>query len=477
MMQRNITMATLIKGGMLVTAEESFPADILVEGEKISRIGKDLESADARIVEATGKLILPGGVDPHTHFDLPMFGTVSSDDHYTGHKAAAFGGTTTAIDFVSLDFPTLQESVDTWHKKAEKAAIDYSFHMNLTRLDDAIAAEIPTLPGMGITTLKTFTAYNNRLRLSDGDIFRAMRIARENGMLVMLHAENGDVIETLIAEALAAGHTSPEWHARTRPGWGAVEATLRACSLAAQAQASLYIVHMNVAGEVDMLKYARQHGVSVMGETCPQYLFFTESDLARPDGAKWICSPPMRTAADNARLWEGAADGTLQTIATDHCSFFFDGTTPILYEGKPVAIPGKELGRNNFTLIPNGLPGVQDRLPVLWTNGVGSGKLTARQFVALTSTNPAKIFGLYPRKGALLPGSDADVVIWDPGKKVHYGVAHSAQRTDYNLYEGWELTGYPEKVFLRGELIVDGEKWLGRRGAGQFLKRAPGEIL
>jgi dihydropyrimidinase len=474
MIQRNDKMKTLIKGGRLVTAEESFSADILIENGKISKITQNLQAPDAQVVDAAGKLIFPGGVDPHVHFDLPMFDTVSSDDHYTGTKAAAFGGTTTVMDFVSFDFQTLQESVEAWHKKAEKAAIDYSFHMNLTKLNDAIAAEIPSLPEMGITTLKTFTAYNNRLRLSDGDIFQAMRIAGENGLLVMLHAENGDVIETLTSEALADGHTTPEWHAKTRPAWGAVEATLRACSLAAQANASLYIVHMNVAGEVDMLKYAREHNVKVMGETCPQYLFFTEADLARPDGAKWVCSPPMRTKADNARLWEGVADGILQTIGTDHCPFFFDGTKPILYEGKLIAIPGKELGREDFTKIPNGLPGVGDRLPVLWTTGVGSGKLTPGQFVALTSTNPARIFGLYPRKGALLPGSDADIVIWDPHKQVKFGVAHSAQRTDYNLYEDWELTGYPEKVFLRGELIVDGEEWLGHRGMGQFLKRQPG---
>jgi dihydropyrimidinase len=214
-----------------------------------------------------------------------------------------------------------------------------------------------------------------------------------------------------------------------------------------------------------------------MGETCPQYLFFTEADLRRPDGAKWVCSPPMRTQADNARLWEGLADGTLQTIGTDHCPFFFDGTQPIQYEGQSIAIPGKELGRDDFTKIPNGLPGVGDRLPVLWTTGVGSGKLTANQFVALTSTNPARIFGLYPRKGTLLPGSDADMVIWDPRKQVRYGVAMSQQRTDYNLYEGWDLTGYPEKVFLRGELIVDGEKWLGRRGMGQFLACQPGAAI
>ncbi len=467
----------LIKNATLISDTKTLPADILVEGEKITRIEPDIIAPGHEVLDATGKLILPGGVDPHTHFDLPMFGTVSSDDHYTGTKAAAFGGTTTVMDFVSFDFPTLRELVEAWHIKAEKAAIDYGFHMNLTKMDDAIANEIPSLLGMGITTLKTFTAYNNRLRLQDGDIFRALRIARDHGMLVMLHAENGDVIETLVAEALRAGHTTPEWHARTRPAWGAVEASLRACALAAQAEAPLYIVHMNVAGEVDMLKYARQHGVKAMGETCPQYLFFTEADLRRPDGAKWVCSPPMRTKADNARLWEGLQDGTLETIGTDHCPFFFDGTKPILYEGQPIAIPGKELGRDDFTKIPNGLPGVQDRLPVLWTTGVGSGKLTAQQFVAFTSTNPAKIFGLYPRKGALLPGSDADLVIWDPQKKVKYGVAHSAQRTDYNLYEGWELTGYPEKVFLRGELIVDGGTWLGRRGGGRFLRRSQGVIL
>ena len=467
-------MPTLIKGGNLVTAEESFSADILVEGEKISQIGQNLQVAEAEVVDATGKMILPGGVDPHVHLDLPMSGTVSSDDHYTGTKAAAFGGTTTIIDFVSFDLPTLRESVDKWHMKAEKAAVDYSAHMNLTRFDEKIAAEIPSIGEMGITTLKVFTAYNDRLRLEDGNIFKALRIARDNGMLVLLHAENGDVIDILVSEALAAGHTTPEWHAKTRPAWGAVESALRAFALAASADATLYLVHMNTAGEVDMLQYARERGLKVMGETCLQYMFFTEDDLRRRDGAKWICSPPMRTKADNARLWEGVASGTIQTIGTDHCPFFFDGTRPILYEGKPVAIPGKELDADDFTKIPNGLPGVEDRLPVLWTTGVGSGKLTANQFVALTSTNPAKIFGLYPRKGALVPGADADIVIWDPDKKVKYGLDHSHQRTDYNLYEGWELTGFPEKVFLRGQCIVDGERWLGKAGMGQFLPRQRG---
>ena len=470
-------MTTLIKNGTLITASETFEADILIEDEKISLIGKDLQHPNAEVIDASGKLIMPGGIDPHVHLDLQMFGTVSSDDHYTGHKAAAFGGTTTVMDFVVLEEQGFQHSVDTWMKMAEKAAIDYSFHMNLTQFDERIASEIPLLREMGITTLKVFTAYNGRLRIDDGSIFKAMQIARDNGMLVMAHCENGDVIETLTAQALAEGHTTPEWHALTRPGWGTVEATLRVAGMAAAAEASAYIVHMNMAGEVDMLKYARERGIKVMGETCPQYLFFTLDDLRREDGDKWICSPPMRSAQDNARLWEGLSDGLLQTIGTDHCPFFYDGTHPIVYEGHEIAIPGKELGRNDFTKIPNGLPGVEDRLPVLWTTGVRSGRITANQFVAYNSTNPARIFGLYPRKGALLAGSDADIVIWDPEKKVTYGLTHTHQRTDYNLYEGWELTGMSEKVFLRGRLIVDGDRWLGRRGEGQFLKRGEGEVL
>ena len=470
-------MKTLIKNGTLITASDTFTADLLVEDEKITRIGLDLEADTDHQVDATGKLVMPGGVDPHVHLDLPMFGTVSSDDHYTGHKAAAFGGTTTAMDFIVLEHEGFDHSVDLWMKKAEKAAIDYSFHMNLTRFDEKIAKTIPSLMKMGIQTLKVFTAYNGRLRIDDGSIFKALQIAKENGMLMMAHCENGDVVETLTGQALSAGHKSPEWHALTRPAWGAVEATLRMAAMAEQADSPVYIVHMNVGGEVDMLKYARERGVKVMGETCPQYLFFTIDDLRKPDGAKWICSPPMRSRADNIRLWEGLAENILQTIGTDHCPFYFNGAQPIVYEGSEIAIPGKELGKDDFTKIPNGLPGIQDRMPVLWTYGVRAGHITPNQFVAYMSTNPAKIFGLYPRKGALVPGADADIVIWDPEKKVKYGVAHSHQRTDYSLYEGWELTGYPEKVFLRGKLIVDGDEWKGKRGDGKFLKRSQGEVL
>jgi dihydropyrimidinase len=384
------------------------------------------------------------------------------------------------MDFVpQTENAPLRESVQGWLEKAEgKAAIDFSFHMNITHFDEAIAAEIPTLIDFGIPTLKVFTAYNDRLRLQDGEIYRVLRIAKEHGMLTMLHAENGDVIDILVSEALEAGHTTPEWHARSRPAWGAVEAVMRGAALAAQTEAPLYVVHMNTAGGVDQLQYARERGAPVIGETCPQYLFFTDEELRRPDGAKWICSPPVRTKIDNDALWQALAQDVLQVVSTDHCPFFYDGSTPIMYEGESVSIPGKELGVGDFTKIPNGLPAVGDRLPVLWTYGVGKGRITPNQFVALTSTNPAKIFGLYPRKGSLLPGSDADIVLWDADRKLTYGIAHCHHRTDYNLYEGWELTGFPEKVFLRGQLIVDGEQWLGGAGEGNFLPReTSGELF
>lgn len=466
-------MNKLIKGGTLVTAAETFQADLLICGEKIQQVGNDLSAdADCEVIDARGRFVLPGGVDAHVHLDLPMAGTVSSDDHYTGMKAAAFGGTTTVIDFISQDSDDLSDLASKAREKAApKACIDYGFHMNITHLSSDVERQLELLPDEGITSVKVFTAYNHRLRLQDGEIFRVLRAARQYGLLTMLHAENGDVIDILVQEALAAGRTSPVWHARTRPAWGAEETVARAAALAATADAPLYIVHMNATGEVDQLEYARSMGLKVMGETCPQYLFFTEDDLERPDGAKWVCSPPVRTEDDQERLWEGLEDGVIQTISTDHCPFFFDGTRPILYEGKPVAIPGKELGRDDFTKIPNGLPGVGDRLSIMWTAMVHSGKFSINRFVQLTSTNPAKIFGLYPQKGNLMPGADADLVLWNPDQQVTYGKDVAQHRTDYNLYEGWKLTGFPEIVFSRGEKIVDHGEWYGKRGRGRYLRR------
>ncbi|MFA7406453.1 MAG: dihydropyrimidinase [Anaerolineaceae bacterium] len=472
-------MTTIIKNGTLITASETYQADILIEGEQISLIGQDLSHPNAEVVDASGLLVLPGGIDPHVHLDLPMFDTVSSDDHYTGGKAAAFGGTTTVIDFVPQDEGTLADNIARWRAKADpRAAVDFGFHMNITRFNQDVAREIFSLPDLGITSLKVFTAYNHRLRLSDGEIFRVMRLARSAGILTMVHAENGDVIDILVDEALAAGNTAPIFHAKTRPAWGTVEASLRAAALAAQAgDAPLYLVHMNTAGEVNQLVYAREHGLKMMGETCPQYLFFTEEDLRREDGAKWVCSPPVRKPTDNLRLWEGIEGNTIQVIATDHCPFFYDGAAPIIYEGQPVAIAGKELGRGDFSRIPNGLPGLGDRMPIMWTEGVGRNRMTPNQFVAMHCTNPARIFGLYPRKGALIPGADADIVLWDPNKELTYGVNVAQHRTDYNLYEDWQLRGFPVVVFLRGQKIVDGENWYGEPGGGRYLNRNEGEIL
>jgi dihydropyrimidinase len=467
-------MSTLIKNGRIVTPAETFQADLLIEREKIVSIG-DLSSVFAdEVIDASGLYVLPGGVDAHVHLDLPMAGTVSSDDHYTGTKAAAFGGTTTVIDFISQDSDDLVSLVEAMRAKADaKAAIDYSFHMNITHYNEQVDRAIPELVKRGITSLKVFTAYNHRLRLQDGEILQVLRTAKKNGLLTMMHAENGDVIDLLIQEAVRAGHLAPIWHARTRPAWGAEESVARGAALAATADAPLYIVHMNAGGEVDQLEYARSLGIAVMGETCPQYLFFTEKELERPDGAKWICSPPVRTESDQQRLWEGLEDGVIQTIATDHCPFFFDGTKPILYEGKPVQIPGKELGKDDFTKIPNGLPGIGDRMPVMWDAMVSSGRFTVNQFVELTCANPAKIFGMYPRKGCLLPGADADVVLWNPEKRVKYGMAFSQQRTDYNLYEGWELKGFPVRVISRGKTLVENGTWYGNPGEGKFVACEP----
>jgi dihydropyrimidinase len=473
-----MTAKILFKSGSLVTDQETVEADLLVVGEKIDSIAPDMDIPDAHVVNVMGKLILPGGVDPHTHFDLPMFGTVSSDDHYTGHKAAAFGGTTTVMDFVPQEPDSIERSIQIWHDKASpKAAIDYGFHMNISYFDAKTAVEMTDLMDWGISTVKVFTAYNNRLRLSDGEIFQVMRKAEGSGLLTMLHAENGDIIELLTKEALEAGHTAPIWHAWTRPAWGAVESCLRGIALSQQTGAPLYLVHMNTAGGLDMLAYGRDRGIPVMGETCPQYLLFSEKHLQRPDGAKWVCSPPMRKIDDNEQLWRGLSENIIQVVGTDHCPFFYEGSHPIEYEGEKVAIPGKELGASDFTKIPNGLPGVGDRLPVLWTQGVGTGRITEHQFVAQTSTNPAKIFGLYPRKGALLPGSDADIVVWDPEKLVNYGIHYAQHRTDYNLYENMPLKGFPESVYLRGNLIVSEGIWKGKAGEGRFLKRKEGQII
>jgi dihydropyrimidinase len=468
-------MKTLIKNGTLVTAAETFLADLLLDDGKIALLGHDLPSGGAQVVDARGKYVLPGGIDVHTHMELPFGGTLASDDFYSGQKAAAFGGTTTHIDFVIQGKgESLHQAIDNWHRKSDpKAVIDYGYHLAITDLTPAVMDEIPTLAGEGITSLKLFLAYKGVLQVDDATFFKALLKAAEAGMLTMVHAENGDAIDVLVAEALAKGHRAPEWHALTHPAWAEAEATLRAVALAGIAGAPLYVVHVTNAMAVDQIAYGRARGLPVMGETCVQYFFFTIDNLRQPDGAKWVCSPPFRTTADNAALWEAVRTNALQAVSTDHCPFLYDGTQSIEYEGQPFQIAGKELGKDSFAKIPNGVPGIEDRMLILWTYGVGQGRLSLNRLVELCCTNPAKIFGLYPRKGTLAVGADADVVIWDPSARRTMGARTSHQRTDYNLYEGWEIRGVPEKVYLRGNLLVDGDIWNGEPGGGGWLKRSP----
>lgn len=466
-------MKTLIKNGTIVTAAETYAADALLDGGKIALIGMSLPADGATVVDAKGKYVLPGGIDVHTHLELPFGGTYSSDDYYTGHKAAAFGGTTSHIDFIIQGKgESLHQSIENWHKKSDgKAVVDFGFHVAITDLTESVMNEIPSIAKEGVTTLKLFMAYKGALQVDDMTLFKSMMKAADAGMMVMVHAENGDAIDVLVKDAVAKGNLAPVYHALTRPDWAEAEATMRAVALAGIAGAPLYVVHVTCAKAVDQIAYGRARGLKVMGETCTQYFFFSVDDLRKPDGAKWVCSPPMRTAEDNAALWDAVRSNALQVVSTDHCPFFFDGSKESEYEGKKVKIAGKELGKSDFSKIPNGVPGIQDRMPILWTEGVGKGRISMNRLVELCCTNPAKIFGMYPRKGTIAVGADADVVIWNPKLKKTMGVATSHQRTDYNLYEGWDVTGYPEKVYLRGNLLVDGDTWNGEPGGGQYVKR------
>lgn len=468
-------MKTLIKNGTIVTAGDTVQADVLIENGKIALLGKDLPAESARVFDASGKLLLPGGIDVHTHLDLPFGGTLSSDDFFTGHQAAAFGATTTHIDFViQPKGGSLKQGVDIWHEKSvNKAAIDYGFHLAITDLRDEVMAEIPSLLNEGITSLKLFMAYKNVLQIDDTTLFRAMLTAAEHGMLVMVHAENGDVIAELTDKLLAEGKTAPYYHAVAHPAMAEAEATGRAVALAGIAGAPLYVVHMTCEEAVEQLALGRAKGFPVMGETCTQYMFIFDEDLKRPnfEGAKFVCSPPVRKPKDAPVLWRSLANNTLQAVSTDHCPFWFSG-------GIQGRIAGKELGLDNFAKIPNGMPGIEDRMAVMWHHGVNGGHFSPNRFVEITSANPAKIFGLYPRKGCIAVGADADIVIWDPNLEHTLSAQTHHMRTDYNVYEGMTVRGWQTHVFLRGHLIVEGDSWLGHAGSGQFLRRSPnGAVL
>jgi len=470
-------VGTLIKNGTVITAENTVQADILIEDEQIVSLSPAIPEADHQVVDAAGKLLLPGGIDVHTHLELPVSGTVSSDDFFTGQRAAAFGGTTSHIDFaIQPKGGSLRDGIKRWHEKAaEKACIDYSFHANVTDAHDGIYEEIPHLIEEGITSIKLLMAYKGTFQVDDTTLFKVMTVAAKHDLLVMVHAENGDVIAELTAQLVAEGKNAPHYHLAAHPALAESEATCRAVSMAGISGARLYVVHMTCAGAVEQLALGRSKGFRVMGESCSQYLGLFEETLRGTaenpfEGAKYVCSPPLRTRADADVLWTSLADNTLQVVSTDHCPFFFEGGI----DGRP---PGKELGKETFTRIPNGLPGIEDRMVVTWHWGVNSGRISPNRFIALTSTNPARIFDMYPRKGTIAVGSDADIIIWDPNMKRTIQAAHQHMNTDYNVYEGVEVTGWPEKVFLRGRLIVDGDQWLGECGTGKFIHRQPAGVV
>jgi dihydropyrimidinase len=456
-------MQTLFKNGTLITAEGAYRADLLIADGKIAQIAAQIApTAATEVVDCADRWLLPGGVDVHTHFDLPVSGTRSSDDFFSGGRAAAFGGTTTHIDFaIQSKGGTLRAAYDTWRAKAEgRAVIDYGLHMAVIDLNQAVEDEIAHVRDLGITSLKLLMAYKGSVMVDDATLFRVMQLAAEHDLLVMTHCENGDAIAQLQADFMAQGKVAPRYHALSRPAILEAEATARALALAEVAGCALYVVHITCEGAVEALRSARKRGVRAMGETCIQYLHLTAEALDQPDfeGAKYVCSPPLRTARDVEVLRAALRDGSLQALSTDHCPFWFAGGA----EGR---LAGKELGRDAFTKIPNGVPSVEERLRL------SAGLLEASRWVAVNCTQPARIFGLYPRKGALAIGADADLVVWNPHKEGVISAQTHHMQVDYSVFEGLTYRGAPERVYLRGKLIVLGDQWLGEAGQGEYLQR------
>lgn len=457
-------MRTLIKNGHIVTAVDSYIADLLIDGETVAMIGKDLSSVVGMVdktIDAAGKLVIPGGIDPHTHMDLPFGGTSSSDDFETGTRAAAFGGTTTIIDFaVQSKGQALNQALDVWFAKAEgKAVADYGFHMICTDLPDERLPELKGLIDQGVSSFKLFMAYPGVFLVDDGVIFKAMTAAGEHGGLICMHAENGVIIDVLVKRALAAGHTAPKYHALTRPTKAEAEGVHRAIAIAEMANSPVYIVHLSCYDALKEVQNARDLGLPAYAETCPQYLFLDYSYYEQPgfEGAKYVMTPPLRGKENQELLWRGLRSNDLQVISTDHCPFCMKEQ--------------KELGIDDFSKIPNGGPGVEHRMSLIYNGGVAQGRISLNRFVELTSTAAAKIFGLFPRKGTIAVGSDADIVIFDPNREQTISAATHHMRVDYSAYEGWKIKGVTEIVLSRGKVIVENGEWKGHTGAGQFLKR------
>ncbi len=456
-------MTVLIKNGRVITAVDDYYADVFIQDETITAIGKDLPHHADRVIDATGKLVIPGGIDPHTHMDMPFGGTTSADDFSSGTIAAAFGGTTTIIDFaIQTKGESTLKGLDTWHRKADgKATIDYGFHMIVTDMAVERLPEMRQLRDRGITSYKLFMAYPGVLYVDDGTLYRTFRQAGENGTRICMHAENGIVIDEIIREAVADGKVEPRWHAKTRPTRMEAEGVHRAIAIAEVANVPLYIVHLSSFHALEQVKIGRARGVDVQAETCPQYLLLDDAMYDRPnfEGAKWVMTPALREQWNQAELWQGLRMGDLSAIATDHCPFCFKGQ--------------KELGIESFTKIPNGAPGVENRMSLMFSSGVVGGRISLNRFVELTSTSAAKTFGLFPKKGTIAVGSDADIVIFDPTRKEVISIdrPHTHHmNVDYSAWEGTEVTGWSEIVLSRGRIIVDNGSLI-TSGGGQFVPR------
>lgn len=454
---------TIIRNGSVVTATDTYVADVAITNGKIAAIGNDLPSQNAaRVLDASDKLVLPGGIDVHTHLDMPFGGTMSADDFETGTRAAAFGGTTTLIDFaIQYKGQPLRQAFDTWMSKASsKAVCDYAFHCIVTDVAGGQLAEMNDLIHEGVTSFKLFMAYPGVFMLDDGSIFKALQTTSKNGGLVCMHAENGSAIDVIVQQALAEGKKAPKYHALTRPTTAEAEATARAIALAEMAGAPIYIVHLSCNDALEKVREARDRGLPVYAETCPQYLYLSLENMEAPgfEGAKYVFTPPLREKWHQEKLWNGLKRDHLQVVSTDHCPFCFKEQ--------------KELGRDDFTKIPNGGPGVEHRMSLIYSGGVAGGRFSANRFVELVSTMPAKLFGLYPRKGTIAVGSDADLVIFDPKRKHTISAKTHHMRVDYSMFEGIEVTGMPEVVLSRGNVVVEGNNFRGRTGQGEFLKRS-----
>jgi dihydropyrimidinase len=454
---------TIIRNGTVVTATDSYPADVAISNGKISAVGSDLPTTNAtKIIDATNKLVMPGGIDVHTHLDMPFGGTTSADDFETGTRAAAFGGTTTLIDFaIQYKGQHLRQAFDTWMSKAaSKAVCDYAFHCIVTDISSGQLAEMNDLVHEGVTSFKLFMAYPGVFMLDDGSIFKALQQTSQNGAMICMHAENGSAIDVIVQQALAEGKKAPKYHALTRPTTAEAEAVGRAVALAEMAGAPIYIVHLSCNEALEKVREARDRGLPVYAETCPQYLYLSLENMDAPgfEGAKYVFTPPLREKWNQEKLWNGLQRDHLQVVSTDHCPFCFKEQ--------------KEMGKDDFTKIPNGGPGVEHRMSLIYSGGVAGGRFSVNRFVELVSTTPAKLFGLYPRKGTIAVGSDADLVVFDPTRKHTISAKTHHMRVDYSMFEGIQVTGMPDVVLSRGNVVVEGDKFLGRAGAGEFLKRA-----